>query len=338
MEIITKESLNEQSKADSASTEILHNINGFDAWTKYQGRWSQGEYRYVKLRSGLSLIVNDELIRRDVGFVNHHGDSGMITANFYLSGTHGVVSPSGIEGVPESYEEKAGKSYCFCLPDMDEIEQYIAGDRLRTVKLFMSPDFIRSFSSDSELLLPQLKPLLEGKNAPRFHLSAGELTPAMRTTIYQIVNASHQGTVQKMYLEGKALELAALQIVQLNERDSGKQTLVGGLKPANIERVHHAKEILIRSWINPPSLGALARQVGLNDCTLKRGFRQIFGTTVFRYLQSYRLEQAEQILASTDISVTEVARQVGYADTTAFARAFKRKFGMNPKAYQKTCR
>ena len=338
MEIFTTEKFIEQSEAESTNMESLHNINGFDAWTKYQSRWGQGEYRHVELRSGLCLHVSDEIVRRDVGLVNHHSENAPIGAKFYLSGNQGVISPPGIEGVPESYEEKAEKSYYLYLPDMDEIEQFLAGDRLRTVRIYMSRDFIRHFGSDSELLLPQLKPLLASNNAPRFHLPAGELTPAIRTTIYQIVNAPYQGALQKMYLEGKALELAALQIAQLNEGGSGKQTLAGGLKPADIERIHHAKEILIQNWTNPPSLGALASQVGLNDCTLKRGFRQIFGTTVFRYLQSYRLEQAKQMLAAADISVTEVARRVGYADITAFARAFKHKFGMNPKAYQKTCR
>ncbi len=54
---------------------------------------------------------------------------------------------------------------------------------------------------------------------------------------------------------------------------------------------------MLRNISNPPSLIELARQVGINECTLKRGFRQIFGNTMFGYLHDYRMEQARQLLS-----------------------------------------
>lgn len=64
----------------------------------------------------------------------------------------------------------------------------------------------------------------------------------------------------------------------------------------SVERIHYTKDILIRNSNNPPSLLALARQVGLNDCTLKKGFRQVFGTSAFGYLHDYRMQQVQQLL------------------------------------------
>jgi AraC-like DNA-binding protein len=86
---------------------------------------------------------------------------------------------------------------------------------------------------------------------------------------------------------------------------------------------------------DPPSLAILARQVGLNECSLKRGFRQAFGTTVFGYLHNYRLEQAKQMLESGTWKVGEAAKIVGYKDLTAFGRAFRQKFGILPRDYLK---
>jgi AraC family transcriptional regulator, transcriptional activator of the genes for pyochelin and ferripyochelin receptors len=83
----------------------------------------------------------------------------------------------------------------------------------------------------------------------------------------------------------------------------------------------------------PPSLLTLARQVGLNDFKLKRGFRQVFGTTVFGYLHEHRMERARQLLEERRLNVTAVACTVGYANPSHFAGAFKRKFGVNPSAY-----
>ena len=71
---------------------------------------------------------------------------------------------------------------------------------------------------------------------------------------------------------------------------------------------------------------------------LKQGFHHCFGTSVFRVLRSHRLEMARQLLAEQDITVTEVAKLVGYASMRSFARAFRQQFGISPKQYQKACR
>ncbi len=69
--------------------------------------------------------------------------------------------------------------------------------------------------------------------------------------------------------------------------------------------------------------------------TLKRGFRQVFGTTVFGYLHHYRLEQARQLLEAGDMNITETAHAIGFADRSYFAAAFRKKFGLNPSRYLK---
>jgi len=86
---------------------------------------------------------------------------------------------------------------------------------------------------------------------------------------------------------------------------------------------------------NPPSLMDLARQVGINDYKLKSGFRQIFGTTVFGYLQTCRMERAKQLLAEQQLSIAAIAHVVGYASQSRFCHAFKQRYGMTPIACRK---
>jgi AraC-like DNA-binding protein len=90
---------------------------------------------------------------------------------------------------------------------------------------------------------------------------------------------------------------------------------------------------LVRNLENPPSLFGLARQVGLNDTKLKRGFRQVFGTTAFGCLHAHRMEQGRQLLAKGKMNVTEVAYKIGYSSRTYFSRAFTKHFGLNPIVY-----
>ncbi|MDB9527192.1 AraC family transcriptional regulator [Oscillatoria sp. CS-180] len=88
----------------------------------------------------------------------------------------------------------------------------------------------------------------------------------------------------------------------------------------------------------PPSLLELAQQVGMCDYNLRRGFKEIFNTTVFGYLRDRRMEKAQQLLLDGQLKVATVARTVGYDSPTSFNAAFKHKFGASPKAYQMSIR
>jgi AraC-like DNA-binding protein len=105
------------------------------------------------------------------------------------------------------------------------------------------------------------------------------------------------------------------------------------LQADDIERIYQARDILRDRFKNPPSLINLAHQVGLNDYKLKIGFRHVFGTTTFGYLHSYRMEQASQLLRERHLSVTAVAKAVGYASRSSFVKAFQKKFGVSPSRY-----
>jgi AraC-type DNA-binding domain-containing proteins len=100
------------------------------------------------------------------------------------------------------------------------------------------------------------------------------------------------------------------------------------------ERLREASALLVARLDEAPSLEALAKQVGLSETTLKRGFRQVFGSTVYEYLRIARMEKARTLLQSGEATVIEAASLVGYSNPSNFAAAFRRQFGLNPKEYQ----
>lgn len=154
----------------------------------------------------------------------------------------------------------------------------------------------------------------------------------MQTALHQILNCPFDGVTKKVYLESKVWELMALLIDQERQRQD-KQPEPNPLKSDDIERIHHAREILAQQLDHPPSLLDLSRQVGLNDCTLKRGFRQVFGETAFGYLYNQRMETARQLLLAGEVNVSEAARQVGFASRGYFAACFRKKYGVSPREY-----
>ncbi|PZV20751.1 MAG: hypothetical protein DCF21_04010 [Leptolyngbya sp.] len=190
-----------------------------------------------------------------------------------------------------------------------------------------------AFSADQLALIPAELQAAIAADEDDWHQPVGSIFPAIQLVLQQILNCPYTGSIQQVYLEGKALELIALQTAQWI--DSGPSRLPQRLKPSDIDRIHQAREFMAQRLDDPPSLLDLAQAVGLNDCTLKRGFRQVFGTTVFGYLRQQRLIKARQLLQDTEMSVAEVTCQVGYSHAGHFAAAFKREFGVSPKVISK---
>lgn len=158
------------------------------------------------------------------------------------------------------------------------------------------------------------------------------ITPAMGLALKQIFRCPFEGMTRQLYLESKCLELIALKIEQI--KDTEKTCSHGySLNADDIDRIHEAKDILLGAFEQPPSLMELAQQVSLNDYKLKVGFKAVFGTTVFGYLLQHRMTKACQLLQQEQ-SIAMVAAAVGYASHATFSRAFRRHFGVSPKAYQ----
>ena len=78
------------------------------------------------------------------------------------------------------------------------------------------------------------------------------------------------------------------------------------------------------------SLTDLAHRVGTNEFALKKGFRALFGTTVFGFWHDVKMEQARRLLIEEDRSISEVSDMVGYQNPRHFSSAFRKKFGVLP--------
>lgn len=83
------------------------------------------------------------------------------------------------------------------------------------------------------------------------------------------------------------------------------------------------------------SLKDIAAYIGLSEQHLIRSFRKESGITPIDYLKRYRIRQAKALLEAGDKSITEVALEVGFSDSSYFARVFRREVGVSPSAYRR---
>lgn len=96
------------------------------------------------------------------------------------------------------------------------------------------------------------------------------------------------------------------------------------------EKIIKAREILLQNIGSPITIKELSRKVAINECYLKKGFKELFGTTVFEYFQNQRMEHARYLLYDKGLSVTEVSMLLGYSSISHFSTAFKKHTGLKP--------
>ena len=66
-------------------------------------------------------------------------------------------------------------------------------------------------------------------------------------------------------------------------------------------------------------------------------FKQKYGVTVVDYLTELRIEEAKKLLLETDMTVSEVAEEVGFSDTSYFSKVFLKSAGIPPSSYRRNC-
>jgi AraC-like DNA-binding protein len=151
----------------------------------------------------------------------------------------------------------------------------------------------------------------------------------LQAIVKEILEAGHPGFIRRIFLESKILELLSIQLHQAETKAATK-----GFSKDDVARLQEAKHIIAQNLQTPCSLIELARKTGLNDFKLKKGFKTLFGNTVFGYLFELRMDNAYTLLQDGK-SVSEVAEIIGYKNPHHFTAAFKKKFGFLPSRVAK---
>ena len=311
--------------------EVFWRQHGIESRRAIPSKLGKGEIRKIELRPGLGMMIETSLFWRSLYLDFHYGSANELGSSFYLAGSQRMINP-GLER-EDDREETAGEN-CLCyLAGARCLEYRPAEQQLQRVAITIDFEQLRTFGLAEESPSPLVSALVKGQSASRFHQSLYS-TAATPTTLQQILDCPYDGPTKRMYLEAKVLELLAIQFHQLTERP-GTEPRLPSLRVEDRERLHQAKDILRCQFEQPPSLQALARQVGLNDYKLKQGFRQLFGTTVFGYVQACRMAQAQRLLQERELSIAHIADRVGHASPSQFCHAFKRHVGLTPSEYRR---
>lgn len=109
--------------------------------------------------------------------------------------------------------------------------------------------------------------------------------------------------------------------------------------PANIHttdrQIVQAAQFISNHYMDRISTADIAAAAGYSPNYLSQKFRKSVGIGIHEYLVFIRLQYAALELVTTNDSITEIAFRCGFSDSNYFKDAFKKKYGLTPRAYRK---
>jgi len=195
----------------------------------------------------------------------------------------------------------------------------------------LSLDFFKRFLPHDHPLFFQFRNAIETGKSSLLKKYHHQISHQMYQILDQIIHCDKEGVFKRMFLEAKVIELLVLQLEQFQE----ELPYQGSLKRQDIDKIYAVRDFMLQNLDGSFALIDLAHQVGTNEFILKKGFKEIFGTTVFSFWAHEKMEYAKQLLAEEVFNINEVSDRIGYKNQRHFSTAFKKKYGVSPSQWSK---
>ncbi|WP_346236252.1 helix-turn-helix domain-containing protein [Niabella insulamsoli] len=302
----------------------MSNLQEFEAFTGKNAPFLSGVQEISSKEQHIPGAINYSFKRfvreadnspEDIGLVNYHyqGDSSennSINLRFCVAGNMYCAADS-CQKCPSGNAKNCEQSTpCFDVVAVDfsaqHLSKYTSG---------------KAATTGCDLLLRFNKKQSFQKSIP--------LCCKTRSVIEGLVNHKYTGSFANIYMN------AQLQMLLLYSMDwvAEKEEILSCRflnSDVDREKIALARDILIQNLGQPVTIKELSRKVAMNECYLKKGFKEMFGTTIFDFYQNQRMEHAKYLLYEKGMNVTDVSMMLGYSSISHFSTAFKKQTGLKP--------
>lgn len=281
----------------------------------------------ARLYASNGFTVIDAKFAAGKGTANwsHKNEQSLVEMNFVLEGRL-YQSHSGLF---ENQPYTTGYHNCLYNPNSLEENNLLCGKGFHMISVHLEPAEMKrllvAYAPELEIFAQHLedsKPFL--CQAPVL-----DLPGQVKVTLNTLWQSPAAAGLKRLYFESIVLQLLCYQCDQLLPvKHLPKHSAVS---LSERDKLFYARDLLLTRLSDPPSLSVLARECQSNEFNLKKGFKQVFGVTVFGFVLQERMKNARYSLYTGKQTISELAYELGYAHPQHFHRAFKKCFGITPK-------
>ncbi|OCL92182.1 helix-turn-helix domain-containing protein [Aliarcobacter thereius] len=283
----------------------------------------EGAYFWYDMGNGIGILIKKFKLYKDITLIEQSG--GISGATFIFN----LAEDLNYSFLENDFTLKKNNFFVELISDT-----FNAKNNLKKNKNYHSI----MIAIKEELFLELAYPIKDIKNNMdsayknmRYHIYNGLIDLEQFELLNNLIdNYINQDSLKNLYLESKNMNLLHYTIKKIASNENKDFTICQN----RLNSLNRAKEIIMKDYNQNLSIKDIAYKSAINECYLKKDFKEYFGITIAEMIQKRRLEVAKKILKN-GLSVKEVSLRVGYKHSGNFSKLFYNSFKISPNDYKK---
>lgn len=318
---------------------------------------AEGTCSYQKLSEDVEVAIFDITFKYEMIFER----SATLDDRYYTM--HINCSPIPVEHSVNGKKNKMGgvanSGICWTASDVVSTFKIESGKKFQAVLITMTKEYLRNVLWDAESPSHSCTLrdkatcgcVLKGNGAAECELNNGKekcaignkehiigsslytsIGTAKYALVQEIINFEKEAPIpEKIVITGDVLKILALFIRRIAQER--KKKFERGLHFGDASKIIEIKKTIDESaHYKHFRLDELTKLVGMSKTKMKMKFKEIVGTSIYKYYLDVRMERAKEMLHNGPQSVTHLAYEMGFKTVSHFSQLFRKYYGVNPNA------
>lgn len=195
--------------------------------------------------------------------------------------------------------------------------------------------FIKKRLNDASVLNQKLYEVFHDDQHENVFAYFGTYNLKLANLIKQYNGIKQKGIIRILIKEGIVYQILSEHMLQHNKDVKRKKKPTTSLSKKEISLVRKIGQRILKNVAEDYNVEELASKAGLTQAKLQEGFKLLFSRTVIEYIRHVRLEEARDLMNTTDYNISQIVYSIGFSSRSYFSKIFKRKYGISPSEFLK---
>ncbi|GAA4271972.1 AraC family transcriptional regulator [Aquimarina gracilis] len=195
-------------------------------------------------------------------------------------------------------------------------------------------EYFDKFSNESNKFGKRIQELLYqiGNKQKHFHLGSHSLKIAEQLKL--LIGLEYDNEISEMLSQKGRYYLILAKHIEQFCLEVDNNTNTSGLLKNELKMITQMSDFIKQYPEIQHSIKTLCLESGLSPAKLQEGFKFMYNRTVSDFVRNTRLDKAEKLIRTTDLTISEIVYTVGLTSRSYFCKIFKKKYRYSPKEYK----
>lgn len=195
--------------------------------------------------------------------------------------------------------------------------------------------FIKKRLNDASVLNNRLYEVFHDQQHENVFAYFGTYNLKLANLIKQYDKVKQKGMIRILIKEGIVYQILSEHMTQHNKDVRLKKQPDTSLTKKELNSVRKVAEKILKDVSVDYTVEELALKSGLTQAKLQEGFKLLYTRTVTEYIRHVRLEDARDLMNTTDLNISQIVYTIGFSSRSYFSKIFKRKYKISPSEFLK---